>query len=82
MMARPMMIQGTPPENLSHGSGSMYLKMSSAQQVVRHICLPDAIKNNPIDMPVAPIAIPTFIIRLVSLTPRLTGKNAEHFCPC
>jgi hypothetical protein len=71
MMAKPISTQGTPPASEAWLLGSKYRKMSSTQQLVRHIALPDVMSAAPIRTPAAPIAISIF--RLI-LTANAGGK--------
>ena len=59
-MAKPISTQGMPPASEAKLLGSKYRKMSSTQQLVRHIALPDIMSAEPIRTPAAPIAISTF----------------------
>ena len=68
-MAKPISTQGMPPASEAKLLGSKYRKMSSTQQLVRHIALPDIMSAEPIRTPAAPIAISTF--RLIR------GANVE-----
>ena len=65
-MAKPISTQGMPPASEAKLLGSKYRKMSSTQQLVRHIALPDIMSAEPIRTPAAPIAISIFRLILTA----------------
>ena len=69
MMAKPISTQGTPPASEAWLLGSKYRKMSSTQQLVRHIALPDVMSAAPIRTPAVPIAISIFRLILAANVP-------------
>ena len=78
MMAKPISTQGTPPASEAWLLGSKYRKMSSTQQLVRHIALPDVMSAAPIRTPAAPIAISIFRLILTANVANHRRKKAER----